>query len=47
MLISVQLKPCDMIEKLVLENEDKIVILFFGAEHAVPNKGTTILYLAS
>ena len=30
-------------EKLVLENENKIVVLLFGAACAAPNKGTTIL----
>ena len=29
--------------KLVLENEYKIVVSFFGAAYAAPNKGTTIL----
>ena len=31
-------------EKLVLENEYKIVVLLFGATYAAPNKRTTILY---
>ena len=31
-------------EKLVLENEYKIVLPLFGAANAAPNKGTTILY---
>ena len=31
-------------EKLVLENEYKIVVPLFGAAFAAPNKGTTILY---
>ena len=29
---------------LVLENQYKIVVPLFGAAHAAPNKGTTILY---
>ena len=29
-------------EKLVLENLYKIVMLLFGAAYAAPNKGTTI-----
>ena len=31
-------------EKLVLENEYKIVVLLFGAAYAAPNNGTTIFY---
>ena len=31
-------------EKLVLENEYKIVVPLFGAAFAAPNKGITILY---
>ena len=31
-------------EKLVLENEHKIVLLVFGAAYVAPNKGTAILY---
>ena len=31
-------------ETLVLENEYKIVVLIFGAAHAAPNNGTTILH---
>ena len=31
-------------EKLVQENEYKIVVSLFGAAFAAPNKGTTILY---
>ena len=30
-------------EKLVLENKYKIVVPFFGAAYAAPNKGTNIL----
>ena len=31
-------------ETLVQENWYKIVVPFFGAAYAAPNKGTTILY---
>ena len=31
-------------EKLVLQNEYKIVVPLFGAAFAAPKKGTTILY---
>ena len=31
-------------EKLVVQNENLIVVPLFGATFAAPNKGTTILY---
>ena len=31
-------------EKLVLENDFKIIVPLFGAALAAPNKGTTIFY---
>ena len=31
-------------EELVLENQYEIVVPFFGAAFAAPNKGTIILY---
>ena len=31
-------------EKLIIENEYKLVVLLFGAAFPAPNKGTTILY---
>ena len=31
-------------EKLVIENEYKIVVPLFGVAYAAPNKGTRILY---
>ena len=31
-------------EKLVLENQYKIVVPLFGAAYAAPNKGTTICF---
>ena len=31
-------------EKLVLENQHKIVVPLFGAAFAAPNKGATVLF---
>ena len=31
-------------EKLTLENYNKIVVALFGSAYAAPNNGTTILY---
>ena len=33
----------EVIEKLVLENQYKIVVSLFGAGHAAPNRDTTVL----
>ena len=44
--VKILLQKCktEIMEKLVLENEYKIVVPLFGAAFTVPNKGTTILY---
>ena len=43
--VKILLQKCftEIMEKLVLENRYTIVVPLFGAAHAAPNKGTTIL----
>ena len=44
--VKILLKKCstEIMEKLVLGKEYKIVVLLFGAAYAASNKDTTILY---
>ena len=44
--VKILLQKCktEIMEKLVPENEYKIVVPLFGAAFTAPNKGTTILY---
>ena len=43
--VKILLQKCliEIMEKLVLVNKYIIVVPLFGAAHAAPNKGTTIL----
>ena len=43
--VKILLQKCftEIMEKLVLENKYKNIVPLFGAAHAAPNKGTTIL----
>ena len=44
--VKILLQKCqtEIMEKLVIGNEYKIVVPSFGAAFAAPNKGTTILF---
>ena len=44
--VRILLQKCltEIMEKLVLENQDKIAVPLFGAAFAAPNKGKTVLF---